>query len=60
MKHVTTSGGKFHIWCDVTNEWVLKNATRQEIIDFFIKIAASRAYDTAIDLCDQAQPKKVH
>jgi hypothetical protein len=60
MKHVEYSKGKFHIWCDVEERWVLNGVTRQEIIDYFIKVAAERAYDAAINLCKEAKPGNVH
>ena len=60
MKHVEFSNGKYHVYCDVTERWVLEDATRQDVIDFFIKIASERAYDAAINLCKEAKPKSVH
>jgi hypothetical protein len=60
MKHVRYVEGKFSVWCDITNSLVLKDATRQDVIDYFISIASKRAQDAAIMLCEESRSKVVH
>lgn len=59
MKHVEFLDGKYHVWCDVNRKHVLIG-TREDVIAFFVRVAAARAYESAILLCRDAQPKSLH